>query len=65
MRYVGDVPFKYWKNPNGNNWQGTSRCSTQGCGADASATSANAHGPYTGSCSNGHPIHINNVRAKI
>ncbi|MFB4280880.1 hypothetical protein ACBJ59_36710 [Nonomuraea sp. MTCD27] len=62
MKYAGDISFKYGKNANGDGWVAMFSCPSPGCGADATATSAVENGPYTGWCSNGHPLHINNVR---
>jgi hypothetical protein len=58
MRYAGNVKFKIGKNPNGKGWLALFTCPDESCRADASATSTRETGPYNGSCSNGHPIHV-------
>lgn len=58
MRYAGHVNYKISKNPRGSGWLAQSKCPAEGCSGNTTATSANELGPYDGSCTWGHGIHI-------
>jgi hypothetical protein len=57
MRYAGHINYKISQNPRGG-WLAQSKCPAEGCGAAATATSASELGPYDGSCTRGHGIHV-------
>jgi hypothetical protein len=57
MRYTGNANFQITQTPRGD-WLALFDCPDRECSAVASASGANELGPYRGSCSSGHQIHI-------
>lgn len=57
MGVAKNTNFQVSENPGGG-WQGVLACPAPGCGADASVTSREKTGPYSGACSAGHTLSV-------